>query len=134
MNTPSPLPPDDIIARLRRDPVVIGLAHGLRGTPREDLVYPGGRPRGAFLSASNIEYRKRGGKFDDPKPLDAVATALLSILDRPLSPEELYHGIDDFYLQRTLDRLRPLIGRGDQTARELEAEIVTELERRKKSS
>jgi hypothetical protein len=124
------------IAELRRDPIVIGLANGLTGVPRSDLVTPSGGMRTEFMTAANEEYRRKGGDGKTPRPLGAVGQAVLSLMDTPVTAEELYHGVPDDALQQIADRLALRVSSAKSPEEALQyakalGEMVTELARRR---
>jgi hypothetical protein len=89
-------------ARLAQDPIVIAMAKGLAGVPREELVHVDedgdeGGARFEFMQSANAEYRERGGK--DGGHIGAVANALLLVLeaDPPVAPAPtvVYHASRD---------------------------------------
>jgi hypothetical protein len=74
---------DDTEKWLSQHPVIIAMAAGLRGTPRNKLAHADGTPLFEFMKGANREFYKRGGKFEGRPPhIGAVATALLMVLDR----------------------------------------------------
>jgi hypothetical protein len=123
----------DAVQTLRKDPVIIAMAHGLRGVPREEITSPDGSPASAFMNVANDEYNRRGGKYEGPKPVGAVGRAVLSLLDSDgLSPQELYEDWSDDFLQKTIDRAARRIRRDpNPTVVELHAELLAEQERRR---
>jgi hypothetical protein len=72
---------DETEDRLAKDPIVIAMAKGLAGVPRDQMVHEGddATPRFEFMMAANREYRERGGT--DGGHIGAVAHALLKVLD-----------------------------------------------------
>jgi hypothetical protein len=124
---------EDAVQALRKDPVVIAMARGLHGVPREEITSPDGGPTSAFMNVANDEYNRRGGKYEGPKPVGAVGRAVLSLLaSAGLTPQELYEDWDDAFLQKTIDRVTRRI---DQTPTppllDLHAELVAEQTRRR---
>lgn len=65
--------------RLASDPIIIAMAKGLAGVPREEMFHENGTARHEFMMAANREYRSRGGT--DGGHIGAVANALKMILD-----------------------------------------------------
>lgn len=121
------------VQTLRKDPVIIAMAQGLRGVPREEITSADGSPASAFMNVANDEYNQRGGKYEGPKPLGAVGRAVLSLLDsNGLSPQELYEDWTDAFLQQTVERVARRMQRDpNPTVVELHAELLTEQERRR---
>lgn len=74
---------DDTERWLSQHPVIIEMAAGLRGTPRNELAHADGTPLFEFMQVSNREFDKRGGKSEGhAMHIGAVASALLMVLDR----------------------------------------------------
>jgi hypothetical protein len=64
--------------QLMNDHIVIAMAHGLAGVPREQIVHDNGQPRFEFMQAANREYESRGGT--NGGHIGAVANAIVSLL------------------------------------------------------
>jgi hypothetical protein len=70
--------------RLMLDPIVMDMAEGLRGVPKEQLVHnedpddPRPTPRFEFMMAANTEYKNRGGT--DGGHIGAIAEVLLRLI------------------------------------------------------
>lgn len=78
----------ETVAALRKDKIIQDMAEGLASIPTGDLAHESGAPRHEFMGAANAEYRKRGGTYSGPKSIGAVAEALLSIRETPLTKVE----------------------------------------------
>lgn len=72
---------DETEIRLMADPIIVDMAGGLKGVPRDQLMHTGpeNTPRFEFMMRANEEYRSRGGT--DGGHIGAVARALLRLLD-----------------------------------------------------
>lgn len=125
--------PTETLAALRRDPIVIGMAGGLRETPITELAHENGTPRHEFMLAALDTYRKRGGQYTGRLRIGTIASALLSLLETPNTPEELYHGIPDDGLQMMVNRLEQRMAKEDAAPAlgAIRAEVLGELERRR---
>jgi hypothetical protein len=69
------------VTELLKDPIILGMAVGLREIPREKIMHDNGTPRHEFMGQANKTYRERGGKGG--KSIGAVAEALLKFYTDP---------------------------------------------------
>lgn len=110
------------VAELRRDPTIQGMAVGLSGIPRDSITHPDGGPRHEFMGVANDEYHNvRGGKIYGH--LGAVAQALISLLDKPPTPEERFYGVP-------IDMLYQLWDAAPEHSEKLIGDLAAEIDRR----
>lgn len=134
MNIIEPGSYDENVATLRKDPIVIGMAHSMRNDPLSDidLTKPDGGLGTSFMTVANEEYRRRGGDFSGPLQVGAVGRAVISLLANRLSPQELYEDWTDDFLQLTIDRVaRRMQQDPNPPVVELHAELLAEQARRR---
>ena len=66
------------VAALVKDPIIVAMAVGLKGVPKDELAHADGTPRFTFMLAANKEFASRGGK--GAGSMGSVARALLALL------------------------------------------------------
>ena len=67
---------------LTEDPIVRQMASELPWNElKERFTHDDGEPNFDFMMIANEEYRNRGGEFDGPLHIGAIATAIVMIFD-----------------------------------------------------
>jgi hypothetical protein len=64
--------------RLRADPIILGMAHGLGDISLDEISHPNGSPTHGFMGAANKRYHDQGGKHS--MSIGGVGEAVIHVL------------------------------------------------------